>query len=270
MGYFDSIKENTALSAPEKKAAFNKQLGENKRSVYPNLILVMLSALGYTKCELAKRLGVSNAETSKMTTQSFCISPYNLVCLCTQVFGMSCHAFLFGASMAFVLPKSLALVSKTVARWSDYKKHECLEKIKDIRELNAEFCGPYKPTIEEVLTERIHEVASDQYCPPEDFLDEKVCSASKAPLRNYLNGTVSMMTTSTIMYLAFLTDNTVDYFLTADYTKYGEIGYRVGDSLMTVTDKITIKIIGELLQMPPYLRSNCIAHILYMDIASAS
>ena len=39
---------------------------------------------------------------------------------------------------------------------------------------------------------------------------------------------------------------------------------------MTVTDKITIKIIGELLQMPPYLRSNCIAHILYMDIASAS
>lgn len=46
MGYFDSIKENTALSAPEKKAAFNKQLGENKRSVYPNLILVMLSALG--------------------------------------------------------------------------------------------------------------------------------------------------------------------------------------------------------------------------------
>ena len=49
MGYFDSIKENTALSAPEKKAAFNKQLGENKRSVYPNLILVMLSALGYTK-----------------------------------------------------------------------------------------------------------------------------------------------------------------------------------------------------------------------------
>ena len=64
MGYFDSIKENTALSAPEKKAAFNKQLGENKRSVYPNLILVMLSALGYTKCELAKRLWVLNAETS--------------------------------------------------------------------------------------------------------------------------------------------------------------------------------------------------------------
>ena len=64
MGYFDSIKENTALSAPEKKAAFNKQLDENKRNVYPNLILVMLSALGYTKGELAKRLGVSNAEIS--------------------------------------------------------------------------------------------------------------------------------------------------------------------------------------------------------------
>ena len=101
--------------------------------------------------------------------------------------------------------------------------------------------------MEEILTERIREIASDQYCPPEDFLDEKVCSASTAPLRNYLNGTVSMMTTSTIMYLAFLTDNTVDYFLTADYTKYGEIGYRVGDSLMTVSDKLTVKVISELL-----------------------
>lgn len=270
MGYFDSIKENTALSASERKAAFDKQLDENKRSVYPNLILVMLSTLGYTRAELARRLGVSNAEISKMTTQSFCISPYNLVCLCTQVFGMSCHAFLFGASVASMLPKSLALVCRTVARWSDFKKHECLGQIKDIRELNAESCGPYTPAIEEILVERIHEVASDQYCPPEDLLNEKACSASKAPLRNYLDGAVSMMTTSTIMYLAYLTGNTVDYYLTADYTKYGEIGYRVGDSLMTVTDKITVKIISELLQIPPYLRSNCVAHILYMDIASAS
>lgn len=216
MGYFDSIKENTALSAPEKKAAFSKQLDENKRNVYPDLILVMLSALGYTKSELAKRLGVSNAEISKMTTQSFCISPYNLVCLCTQVFRMSCHTFLFGASAASVLPKSLALVSKTVARWSDYKKHEYLGKIKDIRGLNAELFGPYTPTIEEILTERIREIASDQYFPPEDFLDEKVCSASKAPLRNYLNGTVSMMTTSTIMFLHFFINQKLPEFIVTD------------------------------------------------------
>lgn len=76
------------------------------------------------------------------------------------------------------LPASLKLVCKTVDGWSDFWKHECLNKLKYLKDLNKEFSGQYAPTTEDIFTERILEIASDKYCPPEDFLGKEVCAAT--------------------------------------------------------------------------------------------
>lgn len=267
MGYFDSIKNNQSLTVKEKKDAFDKQLRENKQKIYPHVVLTILNAIGCSKLELARRLGVSAADITRITTESFHMSPNTLIRLCALVFNMSCHTFLFGEPSMTILPASLKLVCKTVDGWSGFWKHECLNKLKYLKELNKEFSGQYAPTTEDIFTERILEIASDKYCPPEDFLGKEVCAATKAPIRNYLNGTVTTVSIGTIMFIAMLANNSADYFLLQDYTKYGTVGYLESDKVVMVSDRLTIKIISELLQMPPYLRSNCIGHILSMDMS---
>ena len=178
MGYFDSIKNNQLLTVKEKKNAFDKQLRENKQKIYPHVVLTILNAIGCSKLELARRLGVSAADITRITTESFHMSPNTLIRLCALVFNMSCHTFLFGEPSMTSLPASLKLVCKTVDGWSDFWKHECLNKLKYLKDLNKEFSGQYAPTTEDIFTERILEIASDKYCPPEDFLGKEVCAAT--------------------------------------------------------------------------------------------
>ena len=242
------------------------QLRENKKAVYPSLMAAVLTGLGIRKSELADRLHISSSEVSKITTKSFHLSPGKMICLCTEILQVSCHEFLFGDSGTSILPASLACVCKTVENWSDYLLGECLKNLQYIKKTNTDCCGPYIPELEDILSERIQEAAADQYYTPEDFLGEETCSYARVSVRNYVNGYVTTLQTSTIMYIAFLSGNTYDYYVVPDYTTAGPIGYLEHDKVIAVTNRLIVQIISTLLQMPPYLRANCIGHILYMDM----
>ena len=269
MGYFDHIKADTTLTSKQKKAAFMSQLRENKIAVYPSLMVSVLKSLGICKSELADRLQVSSSDISRITTKSFHLSPRKLICLCAEILQVSCHEFLFGDNGTSILPVALACVCKTVENWSDYLLDECLKKLQYIKKTNTDCCGPYIPELEDILSERIEEAAADQYCTPEDYLSEEACSYARVSMRNYVDGYVTTLQTSTIMYIAFLTSNTFDYYVVPDYTAAGPIGYLEGDKVITVTNRLIVQIISTLLQMPPYLRANCIGHISYMDMRNA-
>ena len=230
--------------------------------------LNLVDTYRYKTQDIARLINSSNALISKSLHESYRINLENTAKISYSLFQMSIHEFLSEEKSHIKLPANLSYVVRLLRRLKSQERLELYTAIyKKWQQISVQ-----RPTevFRQVFKERYVELCEDEYT---DYYGPLMGAPTLSVINNLTNlldksedeDVFTRGRISFALFVAFMTDQPVDYYFIRDYTKYLPVAYQEApgsSNYYAVNDSIIKNFVSLLLNSTAEVQADLTAQII--------
>ena len=240
------------MSVEDEKLRFQKAKDSfsKARLALSGEIRLFLDEHGISQLDAAEIANVTPSALNKILKKEFSLPTQSIAPFAFQIMRTSCHKLFFGQDLPTMMPKVLSYLVRELSDMEDTEREPFYSELEQlyIRDEEKKSLATDK-SCPELLRDRVLEAASDRFIFPSHLCGRLTDMSIKVSLRKIEATEYPEFACSvpTIMYFAMSINTTVDYFVTADYTKFTSLRYFDGDVTDIVTEPDLISFVSKYL-----------------------
>lgn len=234
------------------------------RNIVSKKVAAELKEKGLSLPALSRGLQVDIGGLSKRLRANFSLPFDALRILSYYYLDKSCHEVMFGEKHATRLRGETAALARSLSRLPARGRNNVLELAYTIYRKEADIGRiSVNPPSSQIIRERIKEIADGKYCAEIEIFGADAPPFLKSCIVKYMaDDSAYVGKINSLMFYTLELNTSLDYFISADYTKYTTLSYLDGGAERTVSDVKTAQIIGKYLCLSPEGRARLAAEVI--------